>query len=257
MDTVTKSLAGRTDLQAVLNLAKAFGISPEQAQRTIEQVAPEMGRQLERLTLSRGGIADLVETMGRTQYEAFLDDPDVLKDAGAREDGTQVLAEIFGTKHKSRVVAQRAARETDLSQETIKGMLPSIAGMFMGQLAKETRGQIQKAATTSPVTAGKFGGSNDPFAGQTPLSFPGRPAGAGRSSGGGGGDPYRDFGDILRRQGGRVSKGGSLANVIRDAIGGALGFQSKGIVSWIIRMVVMRYGWSIAQFFLRRLLGGR
>lgn len=256
MADLVRSLTGEGTNDIVQGLARAFGVSPEQAKQTLQAVMPEMSRELERLTLSRGGLAALISTMGQAQYEQFVDDPDLAADSAAREDGTKVLAEVFGTKHKSRVVAHRAARQSGLSDEKVKEMLPALAGLFMGGLAKQTRGQIQKAAAqTEKYGAGSFGGGSDPFSGQNPLPMPGQMRGREAGNRTGGSNPYEDFSDILRRKGGRVSKGGSLANVIRDAIGSALGFQSKGIMGWIIRMVVMRYGWQIAQMFLRRLIG--
>ena len=87
--------------------------------------------------------------------------------------------------------------------------------------------------------------------------------------------PYDDLSDILRRggfggggqQGGAggggqtinlPGGGGVLANIVREVIGAVLGFQSRGIVGWIIRAVVLRYGWQIVQTIIRRvLLGGR
>ncbi|MEO1206427.1 MAG: DUF937 domain-containing protein [Pseudomonadota bacterium] len=258
MADVLQALAGRENGTVVQNLAQSFGITPDQAQQTLRAVMPELSGELERLTLSRGGLADLVNTMGQAEYEQFVDNPALLTDADAREDGTKVLAEVFGTKHKSRKVAHRAAKETGLPDQKVKEMLPALAGLFMGELAKQTRGQIKKAANnTEKYGAGSFGGRSDPFSGQNPLPMPGQMRGrdSGGGTRGGGSNPYEDFSDILRRRGGRVSKGGSLANVIRDAVGSALGFQSKGIMGWIIRMVVMRYGWQIAQMFLRRFLG--
>lgn len=245
MDNLTRSLAGSTDTPAVQNLARAFGIEPEQIQKVIESVAPEMNRDLERLTLSRGNLADLIGMFGRDTYEHALDDPGAVKQPETQEAGIDALAEIFGTKHRSRVVAQRASRASDVPPETIKEMLPSIGSMFMGELERQTRQPLQKAAMASSFGQGR----EDPFANQQPLPVPGQVGGRGRSTQ----NPYRDFSDVLRRQGGRVSQDGSLANIIRDLLGGALGFRSNGIVSWIIKMVLARYGMQILRFILGRL----
>jgi hypothetical protein len=38
-------------------------------------------------------------------------------------------------------------------------------------------------------------------------------------------------------------------------LGGALGFSGKGgVMSWLFRMVFMRYGWGIVKFIFTRLL---
>lgn len=102
---------------------------------------------------------------------------------------------------------------------------------------------------------------------QSPLPIPGNNIPDMRK----GSNPYEDLSDVIRRGGVRVPGGGgqgggsaggttgsgSLENVIRDILGGAFGFQNKGIISWIIQYVVVRYGWRILQSILRRLMGGR
>jgi hypothetical protein len=70
-------------------------------------------------------------------------------------------------------------------------------------------------------------------------------------------NPYGDLSDILRR-GGRLPSGDKaggrgLGSIVRDTIGSALGFGNKGIVGWIIQLLLLRWGWS----FLRRILLGR
>jgi hypothetical protein len=117
-------------------------------------------------------------------------------------------------------------------------------------------------------TGGGFG-SGSPL----PLPIPGEGSGSDggftdilrRSSGsgsplplpdlgpGGGGNPYGDLSDILRRGGG--SAGSSpLWAIVRNLIGGILGFQSRGLVGWIVRAVVMRWGWSLLRMVLGRAL---
>jgi len=255
-----EQLAGGRDSAAVRNLAQAFGISPEQAQTTLRTVMPEMAQELERLTLSRGGLADLIEIYGRAQHETVIDDAALTRRNGVRDEGNELLGQIFGTKHKSRVVAQRAARESKLAVNLVKQMLPVIATMFMGGLERETRSKLGDIAAKRPETTQLKAYGADPFAGQQPLPIPGetrRMPNAPPSGGRGSGNPYRDLSDIIRRQGGRTSDGGSLAGIIRSIIGSVLGFQSKGIMGWIIRLIVVRWGWSILQFIVRRVLLGR
>lgn len=90
-------------------------------------------------------------------------------------------------------------------------------------------------------------GSGFPF----PFPFPG--SGKQDSSD----NPYGDLSDILRRGGrlpsGEQAGGRGLGSVVRDTIGSALGFGKKGILGWIIQLVLLRWGWS----FLKRILLGR
>jgi hypothetical protein len=82
---------------------------------------------------------------------------------------------------------------------------------------------------------------------QVPPSWPGEsPGSTGRS-------PFDDISDILRRGAGPKVDGQSLQRSVRDLIGGVLGFSSRGIISWILRLIFVRFGWGI----LKRLLGWR
>ena len=109
-------------------------------------------------------------------------------------------------------------------------------------------------------------GNDGSFGNQSPLPVPGGApggdwgtggsSGSGRGQGGernGGG--FRDLSDILRRRGGRLpnQKGGSLPKTIRDILGSAFGFKNSGVMSWIIRFVLIRVAWPI----LRRMIFGR
>jgi len=252
VEHILNTLARDENSQAVRTLAQSFGVPPEKARATIEKVVPELSRELERLTLSRGGVAGLVEALGEADYRQFIDRPELARDPAAREAGDHLLEQIFGTKHKSRVVAERAARDTALDPATIRQMLPVIAGMFTGGLQKEALPSLQQAVNSSPAFKGLGFNSRDPFSGQSPLPMPGEISGRGGAARRAN-NPYGDLSDSLRRQGGRVSQNGSLANIIRSILGSVLGFQSNGLMSWILRMIVMRYGWSILRFIVSRL----
>lgn len=86
---------------------------------------------------------------------------------------------------------------------------------------------------------------------QIPPSWPGEaPSRSGRS-------PFDDISDILRRGSGPKVDGQPLQRNVRDLIGSALGFSSRGIIGWIIRLIVVRFGWGILKRLLGRAVGGR
>ena len=60
-----------------------------------------------------------------------------------------------------------------------------------------------------------------------------------------------DLPDIIRR-GGQTVDGGSLGSLIRNVLGGLLGFQSKGFMGWVLRLIVMRWGWGLLKNILGR-----
>ena len=76
------------------------------------------------------------------------------------------------------------------------------------------------------------------------------PSGSGRS-------PFDDISDILRRGAGPKVDGQPLQRSVRDLLGGILGFSSRGVIGWIIRLIVVRFGWGLLKRLLGRAIGGR
>lgn len=271
--------------QAVDNLAQKFNIDRASADAALKSVVPQLSQRIERNTLSRGGVADLVAAIGKASEQGYLDNPRALSGDAIKSDGVGYLDQILWGKDQSRALAAKAAQSTGISEALIKQMLPTIAAMMMGGLAKGAGGGIADILSKIPglpgggaTTGGKplpmpgearGGGSPAPsggFGGQSPLPIPGnaRPGtgdgwGGGGSSGGGG--PFDDLSDIIRRGGqsvpGTGGGGGALANIIRSVLGAVLGFQNRGVISWIIRYVVMRYGWAILRTLASVVFGRR
>ena len=292
--------------QAVDNLAQKFNIDRASADAALKSVVPQLSQRIERNTLSRGGVADLVAAIGKASEQGYLDDPRALSGDAIKSDGVGYLDQILWGKDQSRALAAKAAQSTGISEALIKQMLPTIAAMMMGGLAKGAGGGIADILSkipglpggspstdggglprTRPRGDGEFGGAtiggkplpmpgearaggspapSGGFGGQSPLPIPGnaRPGtGDGWGGGGspGGAGPLDDLSDIIRRGGqsvpGTGSGGGALANIIRSVLGAVLGFQNRGVISWIIRYVVMRYGWAILRTLASVVFGRR
>lgn len=340
MKTIKEALAGSAESPAVRDLAAAFGLDPQAAQRAIGHAIDEFTRRLERNTLSRGGLAELLRAVGDSHHEAYLKNPSLIRSAAMERDGRAILDHVFWSKDYSRGVAARAARASGVPAATIEDMLPSIAALSMGELTRAATGPFDDILRRIPgldealremarqqgerTQRGGTGGSSGDFRGDTP-SMPRmperdadpapqyRPTGTGRSDGSipeqrplpipgenipspdRGGSRYDDLSDILRRggfripggdrggssRGGRDSggdgdggglrlpeglpdgfpdgsggmAGGTLYNIVRAILGALLGFQSRGLLSWIIRLIVVRWGWGFLQRILGRVLG--
>jgi hypothetical protein len=263
---------------AAENAARAFGITPAEATTALAAISSELSRAIERNTLNRGGIADMVAAIGAADPAPALGSVD-LATPEVTELGIGYLEQIFGNRDRSRAVAARISRETGLPDDLIRQMLPAAATIVMGALAEGSRSALRDVMSKVPgfeavsvPSAGPLSlpGSEPParpafgsgdLPPQTPLPIPGndvaRPQGRSRSQ-------TPSFPDVVRRGGSRVpspggpNTGGSLDTVIRDILGGLLGFENKGVVSWIVRYIVVRYGMSILRAILGRLLpGGR
>lgn len=300
---------------ALDEVARQASVPRAQVDLAVEALIDGLSRHLERNTLSRGGLADLVAAVGDPHHGRRLDDPALLEDENVRADGNAILGHIVGGKDASRALAAEASRASGLTEQLIKMLLPYVASLLMAALQRMLQGGFGDILKRLPQAPGGGGGrsdrptgdgsgggygrgfelprqgpidglpdngrtlpdprehqgrdepmqrprprqmpipppeSQDPqppsgsFPEQSPLPLPGDRPSSGPS-------PFDDISDILRR-GSRmpVSGGGTAWSVVRNALGSLLGFTSRGVIGWLVRLIVVRFGWRI----LRRLLGG-
>jgi hypothetical protein len=125
---------------AVDNIARQYGLSPEQAQGAIEALLPALSMGMQRQSQSVSGLEGLLQSFGGGQHaEVFDADGDGIPD-NAQEQGNNVLAQLFGSKDVSRAVAQEASLMSGVSSTILKQMLPVIASMVMGGMFKSAMG---------------------------------------------------------------------------------------------------------------------
>ncbi|MFV0368793.1 MAG: DUF937 domain-containing protein [Hyphomicrobiaceae bacterium] len=296
MQTIKNMLAG-PDSPFVAELAKAFGTDAAETQAAVRSVVDQISQRMERLTLSRGGLAELVRAVGDSHHESYLKDPSLIRSEGMEADGKAILDHVFWSKDRSRGVAAKAARASGLAAGEIEGMLPSIAALTMGELTRAAAGPIDVILRQIPgldETLKRMQSNNErrtPEVGssgngnaarsdsgralpeQRPLPIPGENV----PSPDRGGARYDDLSDILRRggfkiPGGRGSTrrelpdglpgnpgggGGALNEIIRTVLGALLGFKSSGFLGWLLRLIIYRWGWGFIQRILSRVLLGR
>jgi hypothetical protein len=285
-------LTGPHGKAVVDNFAKSFGIPPDDARRGLAAIVPEIGYAVERTSLNRAGLADVIAAMGRGAPERLLQGKSDLRSAGVEGLGTEILDTLIGSKDKSRGIANRVASDTGLDAALIRQMLPAAAAVTMGALGEGAKSQMRDVLKQVPnLDASRL-------AARSPLPLPGelpdfgtvpdvpRPDWNDRTVGrpiettqrptpAPGGTlkkqtplpipgnnipraptPYDDLPDVVR--GGKVPmpQGGTLGNIIRSILGSLLGYQG-GTIGSIIRLLIMRWGWRILQSVLRRVFTGR
>ena len=151
MDLMDMLLKGAGS-SAMNQIAKNFDLSGDQVGGLLKQLAPALGKGLQRNTQSSSGLDDLIGALKKGNHDRYLDDPSKITSPEAVEDGNGILGHLFGSKDVSRGVAKQAAEQTGISASLIKKMLPMIAGAVMGGLSKQ-----QKA---EPNFADAFRGNN-------------------------------------------------------------------------------------------------
>ena len=76
------------------------------------------------------------------------------------EKGNDVLGQIFGSKEVSRTVAAGAEQQTGISSDLLKKMLPVVAMMVAGYMAKESSGSAGNGGGLGGLIGGLLGGGS-------------------------------------------------------------------------------------------------
>jgi hypothetical protein len=119
---------------AVQNLSRQFGLSPEQTQAGMEALLPALSMGMQQQAQSAEGLQNLIGMFGGGQFSQFHDaDGDGIPDNAVTQ-GNDVLGALFGSKDMSRAVAAQASAMSGISDGILKQMMPVIASMVMGGL---------------------------------------------------------------------------------------------------------------------------
>lgn len=143
---------------AVNMIAGRFGINPAQAQSAIEALAPAITGGFKNQATQNGGIEGLVASVLGTKHVAVGEDPAELARPGTTAQGNEILGAIFGSKDVSRQVAQHAATQSGVSVDVLKQMLPVLAMMAAGAMAKKANSDGLGNLLAMTVGKGQNGG---------------------------------------------------------------------------------------------------
>lgn len=135
-------------------LARQFGLSQQQAQAAVEALLPAFSQGLKQNTADPYGIGAFMTAMASGNHAKYFEDPAKAFSPSGVSEGNGILGHLFGSKELSRAVASQAAQVTGIGEQVLKQMLPVIASMIMGGLAKQSNSQLQ---------AGGLGGGNNPL----------------------------------------------------------------------------------------------
>src|SRR5688572_15469304 len=149
---ITDMLAQMGGLQSI---AKQLGVSEKQAASGAEALAPAiLGGFKKRAQSQPSGFEGLGGLLGKLGGGGLLDDVLAPQPTNVNR-GNDVLGQIFGSKDVSRTVAQNAASKTGLSPDLLKRMLPMMAMLVAGYMAKQ---RTASAAPNPPTPATPTGG---------------------------------------------------------------------------------------------------
>lgn len=118
------------------SMARELGVSPEMAKTGADALLPAILGGFKKQAQTGGGVEGLGGLLGQLGGGGLLDA--VLNSQPTPVDqGNDVLGQIFGSKDVSRTVAGHAAEQTGLDSGLLKKMLPILAMLVAGYLAKQ------------------------------------------------------------------------------------------------------------------------
>jgi hypothetical protein len=121
---------------AMQNMARQFGLQPQQAQSAVESLLPAFQVGMQNQADSIDGLQKMIQMFGGGQHADNFDaDGDGIPD-NAVQQGNDVLGQLFGNKEVSRAVANHAEATSGVSAAILKQMMPVIASMLMGGMFK-------------------------------------------------------------------------------------------------------------------------
>jgi hypothetical protein len=221
------------DLSAI---GRQFGLNEEQTRAAVEALGPVVAAGVRRNAQSPEGLQDIMKSIFTGGYDASLGDPDAVSLERAKPAGDEILKQIFGDKDVSRGVAQQLSATSGIGAAILKKLLPIVATLVLGKLAKGFGGGSAQAQVPSSDTGGGLGDIlKDIFGGGGSMPVPQQqrpaPSPMPDTSGptGGSGNPLEDIlGEILK--GGAGGKNGNvvwkqippdqMGDILKDIFGG-------------------------------------
>lgn len=145
-------------------LARQFGTQPQATQSAVTQIVDVLSKGLAANTSTQSGLDGLLGALANGNHARYLDDVSQATSQSGIDDGNGILGHILGSKDVSRELASRVGANTGLDSGIVKQMLPVIATMLMGALAKRNSGgglgSLIGAAAAGSIFGGAGGGSS-------------------------------------------------------------------------------------------------
>ena len=141
------------------NFAHQFGLSPQQTNAAIAALMPAFAMGLQRAATDPGAIAQLFRVMSGGHYPNFWESANQAFTPQARQEGKEIIDQLFGSDEVSRRVAHQAADFSGVGVDVLQQMLPLLAGIVAGGLTKlaASQGAMLSALASAPPGAGSSG----------------------------------------------------------------------------------------------------
>ncbi len=160
---ILQAIMGAAGGGAVKQVANQFGLEENQASSAIQMLLPALMGGVKNNVSQQGGMEALLGALSGGGHSRYLENPELLGRPETVADGNGILGHLLGSKDVSRQVATHAAAQTGIGADILKKMLPVVATMAMGALAKGQFSGASQAAAAAPQAGGGLLGMLSPF----------------------------------------------------------------------------------------------
>ena len=156
MRNLYEILAGAQQGEAVAELGREYGLTPQQTQAAVAALLPAISMGIKRATATPEGLGNLFALMGgQPDLYAMYDDPQSAFSRQGRAAGNEVLSAMFGSPEASRAITDQAQQLSGVTSAILKKLLPVLAGLLISGLMRAGSGQ---ATPSAPQPAPEQGG---------------------------------------------------------------------------------------------------
>lgn len=148
--------------QAVANLARAHGLTPEQAEAATQAMLPAFSLVFERLKSHPDTLGALVAELSAGAHDASFAAP-----LAGNAPGDDAVGKLFGSPEAVRKAAEHVAEASGVAPATAASMLPEVASILLGGLAHAMAsqgllGDLAAAASAPGGLGAALGHSGEP-----------------------------------------------------------------------------------------------
>jgi hypothetical protein len=139
------------------SMARELGVDETQARTGASALIPAILGGFKKQAQSRpAGLESLAGMLGGLGGGALMDEVLAPQPTNVAP-GNDILGQIFGSKDVSRTVAQNASARTGLNPSLLKKMLPVLAMLVAGYMAKNARTTAAPPTGAQPADGGRLG----------------------------------------------------------------------------------------------------
>lgn len=165
---ILQAILGAQGGGATQQLGEQFGLDQSQVTAALGALVPALAAGFQNNMSTPQGLDGLTAALSGGRHQQYVEDAGMLGSADTIADGNGILGHVFGSKDVSRAVASQASAQTGIGQDVLKSMLPVVAAMMMGTMAKRVS-QPQAAAAGFGGTAAGLGGGGGLLGMLTPM----------------------------------------------------------------------------------------